>query len=331
MGILDAMPMSLIALLIFFLFWVAIPGLITGWMLREAGGSFARWFFLGATCGPLGIVAALGILFIANRRGKDIRAGATGARTRRPRMSYDVPLVGRLHASTVWMLAGFATFVCVWVLGGVGYELYLHQAQEGEKRAAQQAATNGSAPQRASALAETVAAQPTFEPSSNIAVAGKPSPPHAPVLGAAAPQSSSSGQATMNAPFDSSSQMRPPTFGATDAARSVAPSAEAPSAQPVAAPERRATEAPATSKPPVHAPEAVISELKQNLGSRGYRVHAALSGSAQTATLSLSGATLTKELGNQLLGSRRTREALKASGIRIVVLINGQDSWAFML
>ena len=72
-------------------------------------------------------------------------------------------------------------------------------------------------------------------------------------------------------------------------------------------------------------------EVTQNLSSGGYKVHAALSGDAQTKTLSLSGATLTREAGNQLLGNRRLRESLKAAGVRIVVMVNGQESWTYIL
>ena len=78
-------------------------------------------------------------------------------------------------------------------------------------------------------------------------------------------------------------------------------------------------------------PEAAVAEVAQLLSSSGHRVHASLSGDAQTTTLSLSGATLTREAGNQLLGNRRLRETLKAAGVRIVVMVNGQESWTYML
>ena len=35
--------------------------------------------------------------------------------------------------------------------------------------------------------------------------------------------------------------------------------------------------------------------------------------------------------GNQLLGNRRLRESLKAAGVRIVVMVNGQESWTYIL
>jgi hypothetical protein len=45
----------------------------------------------------------------------------------------------------------------------------------------------------------------------------------------------------------------------------------------------------------------------------------------------LTGATLTREEGNQLLGNGRLRGALKSAGVRIVVMMNGQQSWTYML
>jgi hypothetical protein len=81
----------------------------------------------------------------------------------------------------------------------------------------------------------------------------------------------------------------------------------------------------------VQSREAAVSEVTRELSSQGHRVHAALSGDAQTATLSLSGESLTREAGNQLLGKRRLRESLKAAGVRIVVMVNGQESWTYIL
>jgi hypothetical protein len=247
-------------------------------------------------------------------------------------MSYAVPLLGPLHASTVWMLAGFATFVCIWVLGGVGYELYLRRAQ-GIEEGVRFAAPNAPSTERAPSAETTarVAALSASETHSNTDVAGKVSQSqHAPLLGAVTQSSPTRSATTTNAPFAASPAVQTSTFAGTDAAHGGSPPAVAAPSQ--AAPvERRGVDAPTTSRPAAPSRDAVISEIKQHLGARGYRVHATLSGDAQTTTLALSCATLTRELGNQVLGSRQTREALKAAGIRIVVMINGQESWTYML
>src|SRR5919112_3701602 len=108
------------ALLIIF-FWAVVPGLITGWRLGERGRSFLPGLLLGAVCGPLGIVAALAFIYVSDRR----RArGRSNVRGRAVRVFYEIPLVGRLHVSTVWALAGLATFLCLWMVGGISYEFY---------------------------------------------------------------------------------------------------------------------------------------------------------------------------------------------------------------
>src|SRR5215207_4186140 len=109
--------MMITALLIFF--WAVVPGLITGWMLRERGRSFLPGLLLGAVCGPLGILGVLTFIYIADRRRARGRV-----RGHAVRVFYDIPVVGRLHVSTVWMLAGVATFLCLWMIGGITYEVY---------------------------------------------------------------------------------------------------------------------------------------------------------------------------------------------------------------
>jgi hypothetical protein len=87
----------------------------------------------------------------------------------------------------------------------------------------------------------------------------------------------------------------------------------------------------APSRAPGPSRADAVSEVTRDLASRGHRVHAALSGDSQTATLSLTGATLTRAAGNQILGNGRLRGALKAAGVRIVVLLNGEESWTYIL
>src|SRR4030095_4680515 len=84
--------------------------------------------------------------------------------------------------------------------------------------------------------------------------------------------------------------------------------ASAPSVPPTAA-----TPPPAApARPPGQGRAEAVAEVTRDLASRGHRVHAALSGDSRTATLSLTGATLTRAAGNQILGNGRLRGALKA-------------------
>jgi hypothetical protein len=109
------------------------------------------------------------------------------------------------------------------------------------------------------------------------------------------------------------------------------PTTAAPAAAGASTPQPNTPPAPQPSKPPAPSRSDAVAEVTRDLASRGHRVHAAVSGNSQSATLSLTGATLTRESGNQLLGNGRLRGALKAAGVRIVVQMNGEQSWTYML
>jgi hypothetical protein len=307
------------ALLIFF--WAVVPGLITGWMLRERGRSFLPGLLLGAIFGPLGILGALTFIYVADRR----RARAP-VRGHAVRVFYDIPVVGRLHVSTVWALAGVATFLCLWMVGGLTYEVYRAELnREGAPQQAQQT-TNDSAQSKSllpsnnhsekqtmeTRLAEPSQSNPTNQAHSALlgnfsGQTGQPAP--------AVPPPGNSAMNWQHAP-PSASTVPQPAPGAPVVA--FTPQPNMPSA---------------TQPPKLPAPTRTdaVAEVTRDLAARGHRVHAALSGDAQSATLSLTGATLTREAGTQLLGNGHLRGALKAAGVRIVVMMNGEQSWTYML
>ena len=308
-----------IALLV--LFWAVVPGLITGWMLRERGRSFLPGLLPGAVCGPLGILCVLAFVYFADRR---LEQGH--GRRRAVRVFYDIPVVGRLHVSTVWALAGVATFFCLWMLGGITYELY--RAGLSREAAPGQARQTASGPAQPNALlpAATPAEKQTAEAHMPEQTQG-----NAPTQARAALVGNFSGQAgqppNANAPSGNAAtnwQPAPPTAAAPQSlTENPAPSA--------VAPPPNAPPAPQPSNAPAPARSDAVAEVTHDLAARGHRVHAALSGDAQSATLSLTGATLTREAGNQILGNGRLRGALRAAGVRIVVLVNGAQSWTYML
>ena len=234
-------------------------------------------------------------------------------------------MVGRLHVSTVWALAGVATFLCLWMIGGISYEVY--RAGLNTAPAREQARQTAAEPTQPRALL------PTNTPSEHQTAETRPAEQSQanPVNQArSALLGNFSGQPGQPAPGP-----QPPGNSATSwqpappAAGTAAPPAPAPAAatpQPTnAQPAPQPPKAPAASRP------EAVAEVTRDLASRGHRVHAAVSGDPQTATLSLTGATLTREAGNQLLGNGRLRGALKAAGVRIVVLMNGEQSWTYML
>jgi hypothetical protein len=119
-------------------------------------------------------------------------------------------------------------------------------------------------------------------------------------------------------------QPGPPAAGnAAQPAAGAPATAVTPQPNPLPAPQPSKSSAPSRAD--------VVAEVTRDLAARGYRVHASLSGDSQSATLSLTGETLTRDAGNQLLGNGHLRGALKAAGVRIVVLMNGEQSWTYML
>jgi hypothetical protein len=314
--------MMIWALLIFF--WAVVPGLITGWMLRERGRSFLPGLLLGAVCGPLGILGVLTFIYVSDRRRARAHARVRGHAVR---VFYEIPVVGRLHVSTVWALAGVATFLCLWMIGGITYEVY--RAELGPPSTPEQARQMAPESTQATALLPTNTPSEKRTPETRLAEQS---------------QSNTSGQARSALLGNFSGQTGQPAAGPAPSGNAAtnwqpdAPTAgtvapPAPGAPASAAPPQpaNAPPTPQPSKAPAPSRSEAVAEVTRELASRGYRVHAALSGDSQTATLSLTGATLTREAGNQTLGNGRLRGALKAAGVRIVVMMNGEQSWTYML
>lgn len=310
--------MMITALLIFF--WAVVPGLITGWMLRERGRSFLPGLLLGAVFGPLGILGVLTFIYVADRRHSHEQA-----RGRAVRVFYEIPLVGRLHVSTVWALAGVATFLCLWMIGGITYEAYRAESNPGtEPGQARQTASESTGPKAllpAEAPSEThpPATQTVEQPQVNTANQSRTA-----LLGNFSGQT---GQTTaVPPPGNAALNWQSATTSAGNAPQ---PAAGAPSVADAPQPNEPPTPQPPSAPAPTRAD--AVAEATRALASQGHRVHAALSGDGQSATLSLTGATLTREAGNQLLGNGRLRGALKSAGVRVVVVMNGEQSWTYML
>jgi hypothetical protein len=313
--------------LLVILFWAVVPGLITGWMLRERGRRFLPGLVLGVFCGPLGILAALAFIYVSDRRrARRHRRGHGHA----VRVFYDIPVVGSLHVSTVWALAGLATFLCLWMVGGITYEFYRNGLQPAAQDELREVAAEVP---RARGLVEgpTPEARHASEPEANAqAQGGHTAQGHAALLGNVSAQTGPSGQAPASqartapvlAPLphgEIGPALLPPQSRADVGGQLTPPTVQV---VPGTAPPARA---------PARTRADAVAEVTRELASSGHRVHASLSGDAQTATLSISGAALTRSAGNQLLGNTRLRSSLKAAGVRIVVMVNGEESWTYIL
>jgi hypothetical protein len=309
---------------LFFLFWSLGPGLLSLWVCREGGRSPLFGLLSGLILGPLGIVLAL---LLVKMGGPGAAAHGSQPAGAPPRLSYKFPLVGRLHVTTVWALAGLAAFICVWGAAGLGYEM-LHPSaasRESSERAGvgggagsaqrpEPAADSEASPTEAQRLqanlARTQLPQATFLDSLSNQ---QKQPRLAPAEG---------GTAVIGA--EALAQATP---AGTQAAR---PEMAAPQNLPAPEPTRVAP-MPTATQPPAATPQSVATEVMRLFGSNGHRVHASLSGTGRTTTLSITGPTLTRAAGSHLLGNARARESLRSSGVRIVVLVNGSESWTFLL
>jgi hypothetical protein len=309
-------------------FWAVVPGLITGWMLGERGRSFLPGLLLGAVCGPLGILGTLAFIYVSDRRRSRGRANVRGHAVR---VFYDIPVVGRLHVSTVWALAGLATFLCLWMVGGISYEVYKAELipdatpEQARQTASESAKPKGlleaapAAGQQAADSRLNAQAQSNTSAQTRSALVGNFSNP----VG----QAAQGGARADNTSTGWQPQQAPSGGPAAPGGPQQAPAAAAPSV-----PGAAVTPPPAVPTRPTGQTRAeAVAEVTRDLASRGHRVYAAVSGDSQTATLSLTGATLTRAAGNQILGNGRLRGALKAAGVRIVVLLNGEESWTYIL
>lgn len=310
-----------------FIFWTVVPGLITGWMFRERGRRFTPGLLLGAACGPFGILAALVFIYVGDRRAA---RGLTSKHGRAVRVFYDIPVVGRLHVSTVWALAGVTTFLCLWMVGGVAYEIQRAGQRSGDDERISEASSGTLQSNGRQAMTSTTGASADDLKLTVPSQSNTSSQPQAALLGNISVQPGPPAHGISRADkssFANNLPTSPNSPGSTNVT-----SQPEPSATPMPTPIAMASAAPTpNAKAPTQSRESVASEAARDLVSMGHKVHASVSGEARSTTLSLSGASLTREAGNRLLGNGRLRQSLKSAGVRIVVMINGQESWTYIL
>ena len=323
----------ILTLTIVLLFWVLIPGVVAGWVMRSFGRNFRQGFLLGAAFGPFGLVAAT-VSVLSRRGGVAVGRLARGNSRTPPRPArpfFHLPVIGPVHPSTGWTLAGLTTFLSFWALGGLAFETYRTPAgpQEEDGTASTRARANISPSGGPNGPAANAPAPKALQTDSGLAADGRRRAESAqePLMGGLAPHYAPRVPSAANT---SSGAPAEPEVPAAATAETFTLEPRTFQQQSQTEPRRPETsDAPPARSGPSR--DAVVAELTNALNSRGFRVHATLSGDAQTRTLTLSSASLNRGAGNQLLGNRRMREELKAAGVRVVVMINGQESWSYIL
>jgi hypothetical protein len=235
------------------------------------------------------------------------------------------PETDRASTWVALVMIGFmAVSVLVWVWGRSPRGAADSAATKAGPAAPAAPADAGQKPDAPQTAALTAGAQASALPASTQSKpADAPPPQFAP-----ASQTSHAQATTPQAPPASS---EPAWMSAARAEAQPAPAVSAPPA-PTPAPvvvRPAPTPAPQQVRPPAEEGGVSASGLVRGLRVRGHRVHASVSGDGKSMTLSVSGSTLTRDACVDWLGG--SRQELKAAGVRIVVVNNGQGSWTFML
>jgi hypothetical protein len=302
--------------------WAVVPAFVCERRVRALGGGRVWGAALGVVFGPLGVAAV-------NVYGTLLYRALIAAHL--PRRAPHAPPEHRAWQPAPPRFvfsarADLLALACLWAAAFLAGALYNSGPAE------QTAATNaGRAPRRTQATAPAAAPTAdtptaplsternppqTFErPAGNAPSAAEPG--RLSVLGAAAATAAGSPE---NAPVaDATAQttatVQPVGVGPTPTVNAATPT-----------PEPTASVKPAASAGGASAPELVRLVLPP-----GLKAHGTISGAGSTTTLAITCADCAYEQAGERLHAAGVRAALKAAGIRVVVVVSRQDSWTFIL
>jgi hypothetical protein len=108
-------------------------------------------------------------------------------------------------------------------------------------------------------------------------------------------------------------------------------SASPPPAESTAAPAANAVTPAAATISPAKPGGTGAAELMRMVVPPNLQAHGTISGTGSATTLTIACADCTYEASAARLSAASTRATIRAAGVRVVVLINRQDSWTFML
>ena len=156
----------------FILFWVSIPGLLCGWILKSSGRSFWWGFVLGVIFGPLGLLVSI-VFAIAGKPAAPV-ANVYMPPSYQPDYK-PLPAAEPSSNPIAWAIAGLASFACICALGALCYTLYQNRNGNGLPQQTVAATLPAPAQQLTSALPTPSLMQTTSTPAPVIAATPSPS------------------------------------------------------------------------------------------------------------------------------------------------------------
>jgi len=288
---------TLAIVLLVIVFLCALPGLITGWMLRASGRSFFWGFVLGTVFGPLGFLVALIFVLV----GKPPQA---------QQITYQAPVQqqtsysdeGYQYASAPsssgapWAIAGLAIIACACMAGVAAYVV----ASQGQRH------VNTLQP----SLTSLAPVRPTNP------LAALPTPPSATATPLPTTTPSPAMIETIATPLPEVT-VAPVAVEASPAASSAPSSAEATEpAQPV--------------QLTAHDREDFITGMQESLRKKGIEATFEFRGTDKSI-LSMESASFSRPLVELWLDALTTRPSLKAAGVRSLIISNDSDTWSVYL
>lgn len=319
--------------LIIFSSWVLAPALLCEWQLRRLTGWRGGWgLLLGTIGGPFALMA-INLYTIRLYLAYPIRPSVPLSSTSLARVRHKETHLrsGPIRLSTTRFLSDLLNLLCIWVIVIAGNTLFT--VETGTQ--ADQAGSSSSHTSARSWIKRAV-----------IAATTSPQEQATPVAQSTVAQISASPQKKSINNRDALREDDPAWFNKdssalhkTADAKTTGPASAGLTAPATSPLNESSSLTPKQSSFAVAQPEMARATtagkssagLAQLIIPSNLKAHSTVSGSGNSTTLTIVCEDCTHAAGSERLSAKSTRETLKAAGIKIVVLVNRQNSWTFIL
>ncbi|HEX8456138.1 MAG TPA: hypothetical protein VF656_02355 [Pyrinomonadaceae bacterium] len=307
-----------VALLLIAACWAVAPAIICERMLRALDFGRGRGLIVGCLLGPLGVAA---VNIYISLRGLSLNPARGGMRRWPP------PLAARLWEPDrkFSMRGDLLAFVCLWaVIFLCGTLLPFDKLRRASNSPAGIAQT--SFPRMQEEVAPIAPQATATAPTPSVESSSQP-------FNRTPQQERGLSESQKLTLLNEAQPITPPPAGSE---ANAAPGATALPAQPNSNTSAQSAETSAAASAGAAVPQVKpggmsAGELMRLVVPSNFKAHGTISGSGRTTTLTIVCAECTYEIGTGRLRNAGTRATIKAAGVRVVVLMNGQDSWTFML